>query len=331
MTFTDSIGPFLGVNVGTPLQRKLSQRPILLFVIAVVCAIIVEAANFFSGRREVVIYAVATGLSMTPASLIVVLTITMAMGTRSMVSRNVIVRKMDALEALGAVTDVCSDKTGTLTQGKMVAKKCWIPFKGTYSVGTSNQPYNPTAGDLMYSTSAPYQLDAHNEKSKNQVAASSTFLQNNEELREFLLVASLANLAHVHKSVEGEWLARGDPTEIALQVFASRFDYNRLTFVEGDQAQFKQVSEYPFDSDVKKMSVIFEDVHNHSQMVYTKGPVERVIGSCEQVKWNSNQLTAMNMEMREEILRNADAIAGLGLRVLAAKARNYGARFLYLA
>ncbi|KAG8623595.1 hypothetical protein KVT40_008571 [Elsinoe batatas] len=122
LTFTDAIGRFLGVNVGTPLQKKLSKLAILLFGIAVVCAIIVLGANEFSGRQEVVIYAVATGLSMIPASLVVVLTITMAAGTKTMVKRHVIVRNLKALEALGGVTDICSDKTGTLTQGKMIAQ-----------------------------------------------------------------------------------------------------------------------------------------------------------------------------------------------------------------
>jgi P-type Na+/K+ transporter len=108
MTFADAAGRFLGVNVGTPLQKKLSRLALLLFGIAVVCAIIVMSANRFSGNSEVIIYAVATGLSMIPASLIVVLTITMAVGTKRMVARHVIVRKMDALEALGAITDICS-------------------------------------------------------------------------------------------------------------------------------------------------------------------------------------------------------------------------------
>lgn len=114
LTTTDAIGRFLGVNVGTPLQKKLSRLAVLLFWIAVVCAIIVLAANGFSNEQEVIIYAVATGLSMIPASLIVVLTITMAAGTKRMVERHVIVRNLKSLEALGAVTDICSDKTGML-------------------------------------------------------------------------------------------------------------------------------------------------------------------------------------------------------------------------
>lgn len=104
LTMFDSVGKFLGVNVGTPLQRKLSKLAMLLLGIAIVCAIIVLGANRFSNNREVIIYAVATGLSMIPASLIVVLTITMAAGTKRMVKRNVVVRKLDSLEALGGVT-----------------------------------------------------------------------------------------------------------------------------------------------------------------------------------------------------------------------------------
>lgn len=87
LTTTDAIGRFLGVNVGTPLQRRLSQLAVGLFVLAVVMAVIVEAANFFTAQREVIIYAVSTGLSMIPASLVVVLTITFAIGTKRMVSR----------------------------------------------------------------------------------------------------------------------------------------------------------------------------------------------------------------------------------------------------
>lgn len=94
----------MGVNVGTPLQKKLSRLAVLLFGVAVVCAIIVLAANDFRNDQEVIIYAVATGLSMIPASLVVILTITMAAGTKRMVERNVIVRNLKSLEALGAVT-----------------------------------------------------------------------------------------------------------------------------------------------------------------------------------------------------------------------------------
>lgn len=106
LTCSDAVGRFLGVNVGTPLQKKLAKLALLLLGVAVICAIIVLAANEFDTEQEVIIYAVATGLSMIPASLIVVLTITMAAGTKHMVKRHVIVRNLKSLEALGGVSSM---------------------------------------------------------------------------------------------------------------------------------------------------------------------------------------------------------------------------------
>lgn len=310
--------------MGTPLQRKLSKLALLLFGIAVVCAVIVLAANSFSDNNQVIIYAVATGLSMIPASLIVVLTITMAAGTGRMVSRHVIVRNLRSLEALGAVTDICSDKTGTLTQGRMVAKKCWIPGRGTYSVGESNEPFNPTAGELMITTKPPREQDGEKTAEAGDVKTAAHLLENNEELSDFLMVASLANLARVHKNQEGEWTAHGDPTEIAIQVFASRFGYQRQRFLDPQDPEVKEVAEYGFDSDVKKMSVIIENMESGQQMIYTKGAVERVLESCTRLQhWKGENDVELTEEIKEEILANMEALAAQGLRVLALGSRPY--------
>ncbi|KAL8984371.1 MAG: hypothetical protein Q9177_004717 [Variospora cf. flavescens] len=324
LTAGDFIGHFLGVNVGTPLQRKLSKLAILLFGIAVVCAIIVLAANDFSNNREVIIYAVATGLSMIPACLVVVLTITMAAGTKRMVQRHVIVRKLDSLEALGAVTDICSDKTGTLTQGKMVAKRAWIPSKGTYSVGTSVNPFDPTQGDLSHSDAPPVALGVRSEHDGDQegdVMPYEELLKDNLPLQDYLNAASLANLANVHESADG-WKGRGDPTEVAIQVFVSRFNCNRQRLTK--EESWGQVAEFPFDSDVKKMSVIFENKSTGKTWVFTKGAVERIIDSCKFVTWElGSEPTHMNTEHRDQILQNMEALAAQGLRVLALASKIY--------
>lgn len=323
LTATDAVGRFLGVNVGTPLQKKLSRLAVLLFGIAVVCAIIVLAANDFRNDQEVIIYAVATGLSMIPASLIVVLTITMAAGTKRMVERHVIVRNLKSLEALGAVTDICSDKTGTLTQGKMVAKKAWIPAKGTYSVGTTDEPFNPTKGEMSFTSKQPSEVNEKSIYSKEKTSHYADLLNDNQHLEEFLQVASLANLATVHQTGD-EWHARGDPTEIAIQVLASRFDWNRTRLMEGERPTWKQLAEFPFDSDVKKMSVIFLRNETSTKRVFTKGAVERVIGSCTSIFWeDSEKPTDMTDEHRQQILENMEALTKLGLRVLALASRAY--------
>ncbi|EME88988.1 uncharacterized protein MYCFIDRAFT_149581 [Pseudocercospora fijiensis CIRAD86] len=321
LTCTDAIGHFLGVSVGTPLQKKLSRLAVLLFFIAVICAIVVLGANDFSNQREIIIYAVATGLSMIPASLVVVLTITMAAGTNRMVERNVIVRNLRSLEALGAVTDICSDKTGTLTQGKMVAKKAWIPAKGTYTIEETDEPFNPTKGAISFIEKEPSKVEL---KDKDKQCSYAELVNNNDALKDYLRAASLANLATVHQTDAGHWNARGDPTEIAIQVFASRFQWNRRASVSGDNPAMKLLVEFPFDSDIKKMSVIYQDLQSKKMIAYTKGAVERVIASCTSYfAENDKDAVEMTEEYREQILENMEALAKHGLRVLALASRDY--------
>ncbi|KAL4804215.1 hypothetical protein BDV18DRAFT_142725 [Aspergillus unguis] len=324
LTGTDAVGRFLGVNVGTPLQRKLSKLAVLLFGIAVLFAIVVMAANKFSDDNEVILYAVGTGLSMIPACLVVVLTITMAVGTKRMVERNVIVRKLDSLEALGAVTNICSDKTGTLTQGKMVVKKAWIPSCGTYSVGNSNEPFNPTTGDVTFTEVSPMNFD---EEKEGPVAENvESLVDGNRALEDFLDVASMANLSHVFKSEEGDWRARGEPTEIAIEVFASRFNWNRDRWTKGSKPTWYQKAEFPFDSTVKRMSVIFSKTtpDGEHNMIFTKGAVERIVDACTTAVWEgSSEPSALTDDKKNQIFQNMEELAKLGLRVLALAHRPY--------
>jgi Na+-exporting ATPase len=319
LTTTDAVGRFLGVNVGTPLQRKLSKLALALFAIAVIFAIIVMGANKFVSNNEVIIYAVATGLAMIPACLVVVLTITMAGGTKQMVQRHVIVRRLDSLEALGAVSNICSDKTGTLTQGRMVAKQAWIPSLGTYSVGPSGNPLDPYEGEMCLLPAAPTNIG---NESDGKPSNPDDLVKDNPALEDFLNVACLANLAHVHKTAKEEWQARGEPTDIAIQVFASRFKWNREGLIKGENPVWHQKAEYPFDSSVKKMSVIFAS--EGKEMIFTKGAVERVLESCSSVKWTADSgVIPLDDKVQGEILQNMEALAKSGLRVLALACREH--------
>ncbi|KHN94933.1 ATPase, P-type, potassium/sodium efflux, fungal [Metarhizium album ARSEF 1941] len=319
LTLSDAIGRFLGVNVGTPLQRKLSKLALLLLGAAIICAIIVLGANKFNTKQEVVIYAVATGLSMIPASLVVVLTITMAAGTKRMVQRHVIVRNLKSLEALGAVSNICSDKTGTLTQGKMIVKKAWIPGRGTYSVGATSEPFNPTVGQLGLKPAQPKDINFRGNDTDGETIDGAEAVAKDATLREYLNIASLANLATVNK-VNDEWHGRGDPTEIAIQVFASRFNWNRLRLSTGEKAPWLQVAEFPFDSDVKKMSVIFENKATKKQWLFTKGAVERLLTSCPRCAVG-DEIQNLTENIKNDVIRNMEAMARLGLRVLALASR----------
>lgn len=311
---------FLGITVGTPLQRKLSWLAMILLVVAVVCAIIVLAANEFSNDKEVIIYAVATGLSMIPASLVAILIITMGNGTRAMGKRNVIVRNTKSLESLGSVTDICSDKTGTITQGKMIVARAWLPSPngGTIIVDQTGHPFNPTNASLEVSLTEPSAVDVE----KCEVLEP-TVNDDQVQLRHFLNIASLANLAIVHPGKEeNKWIARGDPTEIAIQVFAARFNWNRTRWTSGENARWKQIAEFPFDSSIKRMSVIFDDAETNQQWIFTKGAVERVIDRCTLIHDQCEERPSkMTQEHREDILKQMDSLASLGLRTLALASR----------
>ncbi|PSN58728.1 potassium/sodium eff [Corynespora cassiicola Philippines] len=325
LTLIDAIGRFLGLNVGTPLQKKLSKLAMLLFGIAILCAIIVLGANEFDSRQEVVIYAVATGLSMIPASLVVVLTITMAAGTKSMVKRNVVVRNLKSLEALGGVTDICSDKTGTLTQGKMIARGGWMPGVGTYTVENSTAPQDPTAGDVRFQPDAPRNMDfkAGGSACGQILPSEKVKVRGDVRLQHFLNIACLANLAIIRQKSDGAWEAHGDPTEIAIQVFASRFGMDREALAKGETAEWMDLVELPFDSDVKRMSVIMGH-KSGKNFVFTKGAVERVLASCSSVALHGEEdLAPVTEDFRNEVLCNMKALAGLGLRVLALAGRPY--------
>lgn len=201
----------------------------------------------------------------------------------------------------------------------MVVKKAWIPSRGTYSVGPTNEPFNPTAGDVSFSPVSPSQFD---EKEDGQpMNNASELAKDNKPLESFLNVACMANLARIFQAEEqaGKWSARGEPTEIAIQVFAARFNWIYEKLTKGEKALWHEKAELPFDSTVKKMSVIFSRNISEQTMVFTKGAVERVLDACTTVIWDQDSTTpvAMTDHHRNEIIKNMGDLAELGLRVLA--------------
>lgn len=306
----------LGTNVGTPLQRRLSWLAIILFWVAVLFAIVVMASQEMNVNRSVAIYAICVALSMIPSSLIVVLTITMAIGAQVMVTKNVIVRKLDSLEALGGINDICSDKTGTLTMGKMIARKVWIPSIGSYAVNDSNEPFNPTVGNVTFVPYSPKFI----EETDEEIDFSPKLPEPKPELfQKWLETATLANIATLESTKTDDdiikWDANGDATEIAINVFTTRMGLSRKDIVEG---KLLHVAEFPFDSSIKRMSVIYQDELKNS-FIHTKGAVERVLDCCSH--WYGTDckqnITPLSEEDKLLIELNMNALSSEGLRVLA--------------
>jgi Na+-exporting ATPase len=277
-----------------------------------------------------------------------VLTITMVVGMTVMRKANVVIRDLSALEALGGVTNICSDKTGTLTQGAMIVKKVWLPGTGVYTVNNSMDPNNPTEGEVTLrpgatrksstQSSDPEKTDYDQQRStaglkfdippakaeKDQAGWKSPdeVATLTPALEELLRSTALCNLATVsHEQLEGEnnkkWRTTGEPTEIALQVFAHRFDHGKRQL---ESKGWTQIAEFPFDSSIKRMSVIYKNENDGTTMVYTKGAVERVLDLCATI-CSKNQSEPMTGDLKTQVLKQMNDFAEQGQRVLAVASR----------
>ncbi|KAF6762702.1 sodium transport ATPase [Ephemerocybe angulata] len=343
--WSDKIQTLTGLKTGTPLQIKLSKLAYFLFACAILLIIIVFSVARFRVTNEVVLYGIAAAIAIIPESLIAVLTLTMAAGTRTMAKEHVIVRKLDALENLGGVTDICSDKTGTLTLGQMSVQQLWL------------------AGDSGASPefSAETNPDALEPKGNVVRDSDKTVLEISslpQGFRQAVLVASLCNVATIRRNLKGQWKSTGDPTEVALQVFASKLGLGRADLTgEGPEAEdrprpamgkvidygvpeherdvkftddqdkkkkekrFDLKVEFPFSSDLKRMTTIYEDKWDSQfALVLIKGAAERILDASNSYipspEADPLETAPLTPEVRECFMEKYENLAAQGLRVI---------------
>jgi len=318
--------------VGTPLQITLSKFALLLFGLAILLAIIVFSASKWQIGGEVLIYGICVAVAVIPESLIAVLTITIAVGGKAMAKANVITRVQSAIEAVGGVTNICSDKTGTLTQGRMVAKTALVRGAGIFTIDGITDPHNPTSGNVALDNQAlnldDFRPDAianrflrtislcNNSKvippsetrvepTSDKKMAMDNFTSGDERDTDSSTIDTISRppTAIMQGVSEGNWAAHGEPTEVALHILASRFNMGKEQLLATSNIHL--ATEFSFDSKVKKMSVVYKDNHTGHMDVYTKGATEFMV-------------TALNVSEQEkaEILEAAENMANQGLRVL---------------
>ncbi|KAF9959344.1 hypothetical protein BGZ70_008864, partial [Mortierella alpina] len=262
-------------NEQTPLQKRLNKMAYFVFAAAILLVIVVFGVHKFVYSNEAAIYAISVSIAIIPEGLVAVVTLTMAFGVSRMAEVKAIVRRLSSLESLGAVTNICSDKTGTLTQSKMVAVRMWLPGGGFHRVtGTGFVPEGEIyrQGDMV-------QGELQSSEEVIVPGAGS-----NHYLR-LIQAASLCNMAELrrtlHPETHGEWAAIGDPTEIALQVLAHKAGLAKPDLVNQG---FSLLAEFPFDSSVKRMSVIYQSPPTADapgdHYIFMKGATERVLGCC---------------------------------------------------
>lgn len=276
----------------TPMQRKLDELGkklgLLILVICVFVFIIVlfldkdiQNKEFIARAIFAFTAAVALAVAAIPEGLAFVVRISLALGARRMASKNALVRKLSAVEALGSTDVICSDKTGTLTKGEMTVREIVAGGKSVQSTGTG------------------YGLEG-------------TFFLNGKKVslteshQKLLLIGSLCNNARLKSHT-----VLGDPTEGSLLVSAGKagIAYEEM------QNKYVRVDEFPFTSDRKFMSTVHKDKNEY--LIAAKGSLEATLQRCTTQFDQNGKVKPLTTKDKEAILAQHDALASKALRVLA--------------
>lgn len=290
------IGQIAGMITGsreelTPLQKRLGELGKILSLLSLLLCAALFAIAVLQRRNvgEMLITAISLAVAAVPEGLPAVVTICLALSVTKMVRVNTIVRRLPSVETLGAVSVVCSDKTGTLTQNKMTVEECYWDNE-TVSVSELEKRRDITGGG-----------------------------KDSEALKEnFFLGLVLCNDAVLD---ERENNHMGDPTELALLELGERFGYEKSR-LEND---FPRYDELSFDSDRKMMTtyhrVLRRDYRGADSFVsYTKGAPDEVLKRCTEILSGGRALKITDRH-RRQIRAAVEDMSGVALRTLAVAMR----------
>jgi Ca2+-transporting ATPase len=283
----------------TPLEERLDQFGGQILRVCLALSAVLLAWGYARGKlgigaprpiHELLLEAVSLAVAAIPEGLPAITTITLALGMQRMAKRGAIVRKLPAVETLGAATIIASDKTGTLTQNEMTVRALW---SGGQRYTVTGEGYDPKGQFL--------------DEAQREVESFE------RPLTYLLQTAALCNNAELQMNPEtGRIKVVGDPTEGALLTLAAKADLARESVLP---QHGEVVHELPFDSDRKRMTVITRDAEGR-EIAHVKGSVDVLLPRCARIamKGGSQELTD---ELREQITAEADRLSMQALRVLA--------------
>ena len=301
-------------NEPTPLQKRMAElgRTLALVVLGIIALVMV--LGYFRGEEPLDLFltAVAMAVAAIPEGLPAIVTISLALGAQRLLQKKSLIRKLPAVETLGSITTICSDKTGTLTLNQMTVQV----------------------------------LDLANEKlviegrKENGVPVFKVVDAERPHLTtiELLLAAgALCNDATIQHDEDGQGFKTiGDPTEAALLVAAESYDLMKKDLDE----MFPRVDEVPFSSDRKRMTTVHRVTDDaigkvdpraveafsafaHDYVAFTKGALGIVLDESKYV-WAHDKIEPINDEWRARIMKDHDEMAASGLRVLGIGVRGFG-------
>jgi len=277
----------------TPLVKQMEAFAKWLTIFILLTTLLLLIYGYFIGHHdfsELFMAVVGLAVAAIPEGLPAILTITLAVGVQAMARRNAIVRRLPAIETLGTVSVICTDKTGTLTRNEMMVASV-LTSQNRFSL--EGNGYAPT-GTLRLE-------DVEISPAKHQV------------LDELARAAALCNDAALHRK-EGTWHVEGDPMEGALLAFAGKMSFD----TGAQQAQWRRTDAIPFDARHRFMATLHHDHEQHA-FVFVKGAPERILAMCQNQRSSNRSTEALDAAYWN---RNAETIAEQGQRVLAFAVRS---------
>lgn len=285
----------------TPLTQQLEKVGRLLVYICLGICVLVFVLGIWRGGKfnEMLLTAVSLAVAAIPEGLPTIVTVVLALGVQRMAKHQALVRKLPAVETLGCTSVICSDKTGTLTQNKMMVRKI---YAGGEFVDLTGSGYEPKGDFLKMGTRINF---------NRQV-----------DVIQALRIATLCNNAQLSQDEHTKaWQIIGDPTEGALLVAAAKAGIWRKDL----EQYYEYIDEIPFDSTKKRMSVLFR--RKETGFVFTKGSPEHILDLCEYM-YQLGEVKSLTAVEKDKIRQANSNFATQALRVLAVAYREVPAEQL---
>lgn len=268
----------------TPLQRRLEQFGHVLLALSLGIVLVVFGLGVWRGEPlfDMFLTAVSLAVAAIPEGLPAIVTTTLALGVMRMVKRHALIRRLPAVETLGAATVICTDKTGTLTKNEMTVTQVALDDR---VIEVTGEGYAP-AGEIVGGD------------------------PREGALRELLWTALLCNGASL-KRADGKWTVVGDPTEGALLVAGGKGGW----WKEELEREQPLLGELPFDSDRKMMTVVRRS--QGRAVAYVKGAPDVLLGRCDDYVTETGERRPLTEPLRQAILSRNQQFAQRALRVVA--------------
>ncbi len=276
----------------TPLQlklRKLGKRLVLATFLLCVAVFVTGILKGYP-MQQMIMVAISLGVAVVPEGLPAVVTIALAIGVQRMAKRHAIVRHLPSVETLGSVTMICSDKTGTLTEGKMRVKRLWTPKDAL------------ALHEQKTSLAGAFWSDGFQDPFSAPLAK--------DPLKASVVTGLVCNNASLRTREDGQQEVLGDPTEGALLLLGKDLEVPPEKLVE----EYTVLTELPFDSRRKTMSKIVETQEGQI-LALTKGAPDTLLNICSKIRTAEGDMDFGEAE-KSKVREQVSAMADEGLRTL---------------